>query len=171
MIQRWDSDPKMRMLILHSEWFNFQFISLLFPFHRARKEKFISILIQSQEQLCWASQGQLPSGGQCVWQLSETEGIWQCYEELYSISCQTLRVTACQGEFSPLNLRLQRTLFARNFGFSEGACELIFSFHFLWIFFLCLYLSCIFDYSFHLLKKFCFFWANTGNILLLLIIF
>ena len=48
-----------------------------------------------------SNQSQLLPCGQCVWQLREAADIWQCYEELYSISCQTLRVIACQGVFSP----------------------------------------------------------------------
>ena len=67
---------------------------------RTRKKKFSSVLIYSQEQLCGVNQSQLLLCGQCVWQLGEAAGIWQCYEELFSI-CQTLRVTACQGKFSP----------------------------------------------------------------------
>ena len=148
------SDPKVRKLSLLSEWFPSDCDSLLFPFHRTRKKKFSSVLIQSQEQLCWANQSQLLSCGQCGCQLNETEDLWQCYEESYSISCQTLRVTAYQGNFFPWIWDckapfLQETL---------ASAKVHVSPYFLFIFcgcclFLCLYLSCIFDHSFHLLKK------------------
>lgn len=109
-----------------------------------------------------------------MWQLSETEDIWHCCEELYSVSCQPLRVTACQGGLSTPtpNLRLQSTIFARNPVFSEGASKPIFSFHFLWMSFLSMCLPSMHIWShFSSVKKKSpiSFWVliisvNTGNI-------
>lgn len=123
------------------------YVSLLLPFPGLeRGKKYIYFgLNKITEHLCWDNY--------CY-----TGSVWQWKWRHLTLSWRALfnLLPACKSDCLPgrgfffFPIWDCRALFARNIGFSEGTSEPIFSFHFL---FLCLYLSCIFDHSFHLLKK------------------
>lgn len=108
-----------------------------------------------------------------MWQLSEIEDIWHCCEELYSISCQPLRVTACQGGLTSLPPIWDcRALSLQEETLSSVKVHL--SPDFLFIFYACHPFLCVYLHAYlitlHLSKK-CpiSFWVlivsvNTGNI-------
>lgn len=85
-------------------------------------------------------------------------------KEVYSISCQPLRVTNCQGEFFHKFEISEHSLCKKSW--LQWKCiwaHIFFSFSVDMS--LCLYLSCIFDHSFHLLKK-SFFSLEIENLFL-----